>query len=54
MGTIIAIAILWVVCSRCETRDTRRKQRKVGMAVTAASALWFLESIFNADRHQRY
>jgi hypothetical protein len=54
MGTIIAIAILWVACGRCESAATRRKQRRALGAVTVGSALWVLESIFNAGKHQRY
>jgi hypothetical protein len=50
----IALVIIWVICSRSETPETRRKQRRAMGAVTAGSILWFLESVFNADKHQKY
>jgi low temperature requirement protein LtrA len=50
MGTLIAIGVVWFVLSRSEDPRTRQKQRKIGAAVTAASLLWFLDAVVNADR----
>jgi hypothetical protein len=54
MGTILAIGIIWWFISRSETPQTRRKQRRALGIVMLGSAAWFLASVFNADKHQKY
>lgn len=54
MGGLIAIAIIWYLCTKATSKQERSKQRK-GLAITAgASLLWFLDGIFNAGKNQNY
>ena len=54
MGALIAIVIVWWFIAQSETKEARKKQRKVGAAVALGSPGWFFESIWNAGKYNKY